>query len=356
KPGKAAWDWWNLHDITGVDFKTGFNTRTYLYYIDFAARYGLKYVIMDEGWSAKGDITKPVTTIDLGEVVRYAKKKGIGIILWTDWKNIDRNPDEIMKKYRSWGIRGIKVDFMNRDDQSMTRFFCRIAEKAAKNGLVVDFHGAAPPPGLSAEYPNVLTGEGVKGLEHNKFSDKCTPDNDVYIPFLRMFSGAVDYTPGAMRNCNRKDFHVSYDHPSSIGTRVHQMALYTVFESPLSIMADSPARYIREDECARFISAVPVTWDDTVVCAAEIGRMICIARRKGSVWHIGAITNGRFSDMRIDLSFLESGRTYNAEIFSDGINAERNAEDYRKKSSVVRKGSVLDIHLAPGGGWTCRIR
>jgi alpha-glucosidase len=355
KPGKAAWDWWNPHNITGVGFKTGFNTETYKYYIDFASRFKIQYIIMDEGWSEKNNIDRPVKSIDIKELVEYARGKGVGIFLWSRWQDINRNPENMMRIFRSWGIKGVKIDFLDRDDQGMTRFCWRVAEAAYRNHILVDFHGSAYPAGIARSFPNVLTSEGVKGLEHNKLSDQCTPDNDVYIPFLRMFAGPVDYTPGSMRNSGKEDFRIVFNDPSSIGTRVHQMAMYTVLESPFSMMADSPSRYMKDETCTLFIAGVPVTWDESVVLDAKMGEYVCIARKKGDVWYIGAITNGKRADIDVDLSFLERAGAYHAEIFSDGVNASRNAEDYLHERTLVDRKSRIKIRCAPGGGWTCRI-
>lgn len=355
KPGKAAWDWWNQHNITGVNFKPGINMETYRSYIDFAAKSGIEYVLIDEGWSPKDSILQPVTGLDIKELASYAAKKNVDIILWVYWKNLNGKAEEALSLYERWGVKGIKADFMERDDQEMTGFFYRIAALSAKHHLIADFHGAVIPPGLSSLYPNVLTCEGVKGLEHNKWSANCNPDNDVYIPFMRMFTGAVDYTPGSMSNRNLKDFKPDYNSPSSIGTRVHQIAQFIVYESPLQTMADGPLRYEKESDCLKFISKIPTTWDDTRILSAEIGEYICTARKKESSWFIGALTNGKERNLVIDFSFLKKNRSYTATIFQDGSRAESNAEDFAKKTIKVYCDTKIGIKLVPGGGWACSL-
>lgn len=350
KPGKVAWDWWNFNNIYGVDFLAGVNTQTYKYYIDFAAEYGLEYIIMDEGWYVLGDLTKIVPEINMDEITAYAKSKGVGVILWVVWKTLDDQLEESLAQFDKWGIKGIKVDFMQRDDQWMVNYYERIARAAAEHHLLVDFHGSFKPSGLQRTYPNALTREGVKGMENTKWTDAQTPTHDVTLPFIRMVAGPMDYTPGAMVNAQQKNFQISWNRPMSMGTRCHQMAMYVVFESPLQMLADNPSNYIKEDECTRFISKIPTVWDETKVLKAKIGEVVAIARRNGDKWYIGAMSNMDPRSLQLDFSFLPEGK-YKIQIFQDGKNAHRYASDYKTLNGFVSKDDLFTIELAPGGGW-----
>ncbi len=354
KPGKVAWDWWNSLNIYGVDFRAGINTKTYEYYIDFASEYGIDYVILDEGWYRLGDVLDVNPAIDIEHLCSYAESKGVGIILWVVWNSLDNKVHLALPQYASWGVKGIKVDFMQRDDQKVVNYYWRIAEKAAAYKLLVDFHGAYKPAGLRRTWPNVLTREGVKGLEHDKWSYDITPDHDLSIPFIRMVAGPMDYTPGAMINFDSINFKPMYNRPASMGTRVHQMAMYAIYESPLQMMADSPSNYRKEKECTAFIADMPVTWDETIVLEAKVGDHLVMARRKGEEWFLGAMTDWTAKKFDIDLSFLGEGE-YSAIIFSDGINADRFAQDYRKAEVTVSKTDTLTINMASGGGYVARI-
>lgn len=361
KPGKVAWDWWNACNLSGVDFKSGMNTPTYKAYIDFAAANHLEYIIIDEGWSGKESLTQDLNPdIDLKELVAYATPKNVGIILWSSWRNIAQAPQKSFAHYAAMGIKGFKIDFFDRDDQVLTRSVYELAECAARYKLVLDLHGLRPT-GVQRAYPNILNFEGVKGLENAKWEPivNGAPVNDfpryaVTAPYLRMLVGPMDYTPGAMMNATRSEFRTSNDRPMSMGTRVHQMAMYTMFESPLQMLADSPSRYMKEQECTDFIALVPTTFDETVALAGEVGEYIALARRKGNVWYVAAMTNWTPRRCTLDLSFLGKG-SYEAEIFADGVNADREATDYKKTTRTVSAADKLDIQMAPGGGWTARI-
>jgi alpha-glucosidase len=354
KPGKVAWDWFNYNNIYGVDFRAGLNTETYKYYIDFASENGIEYIILDEGWYKLGNLFDISPSFDLPELFSYAESKNVGIILWVVWKTFYDQMDEALEKFSEWGAKGIKVDFMQRDDQWMVNFYHETAIKAAEYRMLVDFHGSYKPVGMIRTYPNVLTSEGVKGLEHCKWSTEADPEHNVTIPFTRMVAGPMDYTPGAMVNMDRLSFKPMFNRPASLGTRAHQMALYVVFESPLQMLADNPSNYKREPECTSFMSQVPVVWDETKVLEAAIGDYVVIARRSGDDWYIGALTDWTGREFSLDLSFLSPG-SYTVTSFSDGINADRYASDYKKGVSTVSEKSTLDIKLAPGGGWVARI-
>ncbi|MBN1417003.1 MAG: glycoside hydrolase family 97 protein [Bacteroidales bacterium] len=355
KPGKVAWDWWNANNIYGVDFESGLNTQTYKYYIDFASAYGLEYIILDEGWTKTSThVTECNPDLDVHELIRYGKEKNVGIILWLLWKPLDMNMEQILDTYAQWGAKGIKVDFMQRNDQYMVKFYERVAIEAAKRKLLVDFHGAFKPAGLNRAYPNVLSHEGVKGLENSKWSKDITPEHDVTLPFIRMAAGPMDFTPGAMDNAQENDFFPRFMVPMSQGTRCHQVAMYVVYESPLQMLCDNPSNYYREKECTEFISQIPTVWDTTVVLAAEIADYIIIARRKDDKWYVGAMTDWTSREFEIDFGFLLPG-SYPIEIMQDGINANRNAVDYKKTTSSVTHNTRMKINLAKGGGWAAII-
>jgi alpha-glucosidase len=354
KPGKVAWDWWNANNIYGVDFKSGINTETYKYYIDFASRHGLEYVIFDEGWSTPGDLSQINPQMNLDELFAFAKQKNVGIILWVTSKALDERMTESLDQFEKWGARGIKVDFMQRDDQKMVNFYEKTAIEAARRHLLVDFHGAYKPTGFSRTYPHALTREGVRGLENDKWATDLNPRHDVTLPFTRMFAGAMDYTPGAMRNATRENFRAIFTEPMSQGTRCHQLAMYVVYESPLQMLSDSPPQYDREPVMMEFLSVVPTTWDQTKVLNAKIGEYLTVARQKGNDWYVGSMTNWTPRDFQFSLDFLEAG-TYEMTIYADGINADRYASDYKKTSKQISKADAASIHLAPGGGWVARL-
>jgi alpha-glucosidase len=355
KPGKVAWDWWNFNNIYNVDFRAGVNTETYKYFIDFAAKYGLEYIVLDEGWYKLGNLLEIVPEINMEEIISYAKQKNVGVILWVVWKTLDDQLQPALDLFQKWGVNGIKVDFMQRDDQWMVNYYYRIAREGAKRKLLVDFHGAYKPSGLNREYPNVITSEGVKGLENNKWSTDITPEHDVTLPFIRMWAGPMDYTPGAMINATQSDFRAIFNTPMSQGTRCHQLAMYAVFESPLQMLSDNPTHYYREPECMEFLSKVPSVWDFTVPLTAKVGDYVAVARQKGSEWYVGAMTDWTARELTLDFSFLEAGKTYKADIYQDGINADRNGNHYKKVTRTVTKNDKITVKLAPGGGWAARL-
>ena len=357
RPGKVSWDWWNNFDLTGVDFKAGMNTPTYKYYIDFASKYGLEYIILDEGWSTEQSLRDVSGKVDLKELVDYGASRGVGLILWSSWRNMIKNTDADMAWYAGMGIKGFKVDFFDRDDQEVCASTYAIAECAARHHLLLDYHGLRPS-GIQRAYPNIVNFEGVKGLENSKWEPRTAsgplndqPLYDVQIPFLRMLCGPLDYTPGAMVNATKENFFGSYNHPMSQGTRVHQMAMYTIFDAPLQMLCDSPSKYLANPECTGFLAAVPTTFDETVVLDAELGEYLVTARRKGDKWFIAAMNNWTPRDLKIDTGPLE-GFGGKALIFSDGVNADRQAMDYSREEVQLESGAVLNVHLAPAGGWT----
>lgn len=371
KPGKVAWDWWNNTNITGVDFRAGINTETYKYFVDFAKKNGLEYIIIDEGWSDPEDLLIFSDKMDMAGIINYAKQNGVGVILWSSWRNLiqrgHEKMEEIMKYYGDMGVKGFKVDFFDRDDQKAINSVYEVAECAAKHHLLLDLHGMRPF-GVQFAYPNIVNFEGVKGLENSKWEPRVgdgplhdQPRYDVTIPFLRALLGSFDYTPGAMVNAVRSQFFGNNDHPMSQGTRVHQMAMYTIFDAPLQMLADSPTKYMQNQECTDFIAQIPTVYDQVVPLDGKLGEYVVVAKRKGARWYIAAMNNWQARDLTVDLSLLIkmnektnkleklNGR---ANIFADGINADREATDYKHTQRQINSDDKLQIHLAPGGGWT----
>ncbi len=355
KPGKVAWDWWNANNLTGVNFKTGVNTATYKYYIDFAAKNGIEYIVLDEGWYKLGNVLDVSPDMNIPELVSYGKSKGVGIILWVVWKTLDDQLFQALDQFAEWGVRGIKVDFMQRADQEMINFYAKVNAEAAARHLLTDFHGAIQPALMTRTWPNLISTEGVRGLEWNKWSAHVTPEHDATLPFTRQFLGPMDYTPGAMHNANRDGFAINHFRPMSQGTRCHQLGLYVVFESPLQMLADTPTNYEREPECLEFLRAVPSVWDETRVLDARISDYVLTARRNGTDWFIGAITDWTARELDVDLSFLPAG-DFELTEWRDGVNANRHAEDYQKATRTVTRKSKLRISLAEGGGWAAHLR
>lgn len=357
KPGKVAWDWWNAWNIKGVDFRAGINNDTYKYYIDFASKNGVEYVILDEGWAVnmEADLMQVVPEIDLEELTAYGAERNVGLILWAGYWAFERDMENVCRHYSKMGIKGFKVDFMDRDDQIMVDFHRRAAEMTAKYGLMIDFHGTYKPAGLDRTYPNVINYEGVYGLENMKWNaDVDQVTYDVTIPFIRMVAGPVDYTQGAMRNATRGNYRAVNSEAMSQGTRCRQLAEYVVFNSPLCMLCDSPSNYMAEPESMAYISAVPTVWDEVVPLDAKVSEYVAVAKRSGDVWYVGAMTDWNARTMELDLSFLGEGN-WKVEYFADGINADRIASDYKKGTTVLSASRKLEVKLAPGGGFAARL-
>ena len=357
RPGTASWEWWNGATPYGedVDFESGFNMNTYKYFIDFAAKYGIPYIIMDEGWAMDTrDPYTPNPEVNVEEIVRYGNEKGVGVFLWLTWLTVENNFD-LFKKFADMGVKGLKIDFMDRSDQWMVNFYERVVKEAAKNHLLIDMHGAFKPAGLEQRYPNLLSYEGVLGMEQ---MGRCRPDNSLYLPFIRNAVGPMDYTPGAMISMQPECYAAQRPNAASVGTRAYQMALFVVFESGLQMLADNPTLYYRNNDCTEFITSVPVTWDETKALASAPGEYVIVAKRKGDTWYVGAIANGEVKrrDFTIDLSFLAPETTYTMTAFEDGVNAHRQAMDYRKKTATVNNTTHLPITIARNGGWTACFR
>jgi alpha-glucosidase len=354
QPGKVAWDWWNDWNISHVNFKAGVNTETYKYYIDFAAANHIENILLDESWSDPGDLLKIVPAINMQEIIDYGKQKNVGVWLWGGSRPMALQMDAALDMYAKMGIKGFKIDFMDRDDEPMVQFYYTLAEKAAAHHIMIDYHGAYKPTGLQRTWPNVINFEGVRGLENDKWSSADMPPYDVTIPFTRMLAGPMDYTPGAMRNANRASFRPVNSMPMSQGTRCHQLAMYVVFEAPFEMLADNPTAYMKEQESTTFIASIPTVFNETFALDSKVADYAAIARRKGDTWYVGALGNWSTKDITIDLSFLDAG-TYEAEVFKDGMNADRDATDYTREIIKVSAGDKLNVHLSTGGGWAARI-
>lgn len=356
RPGKVAWDWWNDWNITGVPFQSGVNTDTYKTYIDFASRRGIEYVILDEGWAVNGeaDLMQVVPEINLPEIVEYADSLGVGIILWAGYLAFDRDMDAVCRHYADMGVKGFKVDFMDHDDQIITDFNYRATETAARHNLILDLHGTSKPAGLNRTWPNVLNFEGVFGLEQMKWAPTSVDmvKNDVMIPFLRQAAGPLDYTQGAMTNAAKGNYRPIYNDPMSQGTRARQVALYMIFDSPLTMMCDTPSNYDREDATTSFIASIPTVWDETRILDGRMGEYIVTARRSGNDWWIGGITDWNARTLPLDLSFIPNLDGSTIETFADGANAHRNGRDFTLTSSTSIPSSIA---LAPGGGFAIKI-
>jgi alpha-glucosidase len=354
KPGQVSWDWWNDMNISHVDFKAGMNTPTYKYFIDFASANNIPYIIIDAGWTTEVDLTKSRPDINLEEIVTHGNRKGVGVILWASWKSVQQQMEKAFPFFAELGIKGLKIDFIDRDDQLAVASTYEIARFAAENHLLIDYHGVFKPTGLQRTYPNVVGIEGVKGMENVKWANENVPRYDVTIPYIRNLAGPMDYTPGAMRNSNQANFRPINSMPMSKGTRCHQLAMYVVFEVPLQMLSDNPTIYMKEQECTDFITKVPTTFDETIPLDGKVAEYVAIARKKDNIWYVGAMTNWTPRELTLDFSFLGEGE-YEAVIFRDGINANRDATDYRKE--VIKLSSIdkLTIDLSNGGGWAARI-
>jgi len=357
KPGQASWEWWNDATPYGpdVNFVSGYNLDTYKYYIDFASKYGIKYIVMDEGWAkSTTDPYTPNPKVDVKELIRYGKTKNVDIMLWLTWLTVHNNMG-LFKTFHDWGIKGVKIDFMDRSDQWMVNYYEDVVKEAAKHQIFVDFHGSFKPAGLEYKYPNLISYEGVRGLEQ---MGGCTPDNSVFLPFMRNAVGPMDFTPGAMLNMQPEVNRAVRPNATGVGTRAYQMALYVVFESGIQMLADNPTLYYKNPDCTEFIASVPTTWDETKALAAVAGEVAVVAKRKGAQWFIGGIVNGKEKERNIELNFdfLEKDKTYTMTYFEDGINAGKQAMDYRKKTVQVKAGDHIAIKMVRNGGFAAILK
>ncbi len=359
RTGKVAWDWWNDWNLKGVPFQAGINMDTYKYFIDFASRNGIEFVVLDEGWykPQSGDMLTVIPELDLPALIAYAKQKGVNLILWTVFNVLDTQLEAACAKYAAMGIKGFKVDFLDRDDQTAVEMIYRIAETTARHRLTLNLHGIYKPTGINRTYPHIINFESLFGMEEVKWTDikNNMPLYDVTFPYIRMMAGPVDYTPGAMRNATQKDWRAVYSSPMSMGTRCHQLATYIVHDSPLTMLCDAPTNYLKEQECVNFITSLPVETDSTFLASGEIGKYIVSVRKKDINWYIGGMTNWDERDVQLNFSFLPDGMSYTATLFTDGINANKQAEDYRMEQLTVDRNTRMTLHLASGGGFAMKL-
>jgi len=354
KPGQFSWEWWNGAAPYGpdVNFRYGCNYDTYCYFADFAARYGVDYILLDEGWAkSTHDPFHGNDNLRLHDLIKYCKAKAVGIVLWLPWLTVEQNLDTLFKTYAEWGIPAVKIDFMDHADQWMVNFYKRVVQEAAKYKIIVDFHGAFTPAGLEYEYPNLISYEGILGLEQ---MGGCSPDNTLYLPYIRNAVGAADFTPGGMNNMQPTQYSAQRPNSGAQGTRAFQMALYVILESGVQMLADNPTRYYQNEDCTRYITSVPTTWDETRAIEAKVGEYVIVAKRKGAKWFIGGITNGTARDFRLKLDFLSDGQ-HKMIAFKDGVNADYQAMHYNKIELDVSRDSIIDIHMVQNGGWAAAI-
>ncbi|MBQ6190550.1 MAG: glycoside hydrolase family 97 protein [Bacteroidaceae bacterium] len=352
KPGKFSWEWWNGAAPYGpdVDFKAGCNYETYCYFADFAAKYGIEYILLDEGWAkSTRDPFHGNDDLRLPDLIKYCNAKGVKIVLWLPWLTAYNNLDTLFKTYAEWGIPAVKIDFMDHADQWMVNFYKRVTAEAAKYHIIVDWHGAFTPAGLEYEYPNLVSYEGVLGLEQ---MGGCRPENTTYIPFIRNAVGAADFTPGGMNNMQPERYHASRPNSGAMGTRAFQMALYVVLESGVQMLADNPTRYYQNEDCTRYIASVPTTWDETRCLAADAGKYVIVAKRKGQKWFVGGICNGDQDErtFQLPLNFLSAG-THHLTAFRDGVNANYQAMHYNLVEQDVTSQTTIEVRMAKNGGW-----
>ena len=354
QPGLVTLDWWGRRNLFGVDFQGDVNTATAKYLIDFAAHYKLGYVLLDCGWTKEDDLLSINPELDIEEVLAYAKAKNVRMLLWAVWTTLENQWDAAFEQFSRWNIAGIKVDFMNRDDQEMVKYYYRLAEETARRKMLLMYHGAYKPDGLRRTFPNVITREGLVEFEQNQVNTTDSPEYHTLLPFIRMVAGPADYLPGTIRNAQQHEFRMIMNRPMGQGTRAHTMALCVVLESPIRMFPDAPSDYYREDVCTRFMAEIPTTWDELRVLHAKAGECVALARRSGDDWYVAAITDWESREMQIDCSFLMAGKSYELTAIQDGVNAHLRAIDFKKTVTKVERSSRLDIRLANGGGWVGR--
>ena len=354
KPGKGTDEWIIGINLFNVPFKSGINTATYKYYIDFAKRFGLDRIMLDAGWSDYKDLFKINPALNMDEIASYAREKGIKLSMWTLALTLDKQLEPALEQFNKWGVDFIMTDFMDRDDQQMMNFYYRIATACARHRIMVMYHGAFKPAGFGRTFPNAITREGVLGSEYNIWSEKATPQHNVLLPFIRMVAGPMDYEPGILDNATQKTFRPIGDKVMASGTRCHQLAMFVVYESPIQIFSGNPSVGWQEEQFMELLGSIPTTWDETIIPDARLGEYIITARKKGNQWFIASMCNWTTRDLNLALDFLEPGN-YHAKICEDGINADRYASDYVLKDTVLTNKSVLPIKMAPGGGYLLRL-
>ncbi len=355
KPGKATDEWIITSNIFDVPFKSGINTATYKYYVDFAKRFGFERIMMDAGWSDNNDLFKVNPDIDMDEIMAYAKSKGIGVSMWTLALTLDKQLEPALEQFSKWGVDFIMTDFINRDDQKAVQFYYKIAEACARHKIMLMFHGAFKPAGFNRTFPHAIAREAVLGSEYNMWSAKATPDHNVLLAFIRMLAGPLDYEPGMLNNATPKGFHAMPENVMSLTTRTQQLAMFVVYESPIQFFAGNPSQGLNEPSFMELLGSIPTVWDTTRILDARLGDYVVTARKKGSEWYIGALNDSTARELVIPLGFLPEGR-FQATICEDGANADRYPADYRISEAVPTSKRSLKLKLAPGGGFMARLR
>ncbi len=354
EPRQSTEEWIITSNIFNVPFKSGINTETYKYYIDFAKRFGIEQVLLDAGWSDNNDLLKITATLNMEELVAYAKSKQVKLGMWTLAMTLDKQLEPALDQFNKWGVDFIMTDFMDRDDQKMVNFYHRVAQACARHKIMIMFHGAFKPAGFNRTYPHALTREAVLGSEYNMWSDKATPEHNLLLPFIRMTSGPMDYEPGLLNNGTQKTFRPIQEGVMSFGTRMQQMAMFVVYDSPIQLFSGNPSQGWQEPEFMELLGSIPTVWDTTVVLDAKLGDYIITARKKDNNWFIGAMNDMTSRELIISLNFLEN-KTYDATICEDGVNADRYASDYKLSAGNLSNRDSITIKMAPGGGFVMRL-
>ncbi|WP_337042707.1 glycoside hydrolase family 97 protein [Emticicia sp. 17c] len=354
KPGKATDEWIITSNIFNVPFKSGINTATYLYYIDFAKRFGFERIMMDAGWSDNNDLFKINPDIDMEKITSYARSRGIKVSMWTLALTLEKQLEPALDQFNKWGVDFIMTDFINRDDQKAVQLFYKIAEACARHRLMLMFHGAFKPAGFNRTFPHAVAREAVLGSEYNMWSNKVTPEHNLRLPFIRMLAGPLDYEPGMLNNATTQGFRMMPENVMSMTTRTQQLAMFVIYESPIQFFAGNPSQGWMEPKFMEFLGGIPTVWDTTRVIDAKVSDYIVTARKKGKNWYVAAMTDATPRDLSVPLDFLEAG-TYIATVCQDGVNADRYAADYRISTQTVTKKDVLPVHLAPGGGYVVKL-
>lgn len=350
KYGKGTDEWITGINLFNVPFKAGINTATYKYYIDFVKRFGFDQVMLDAGWSDVKDLFKINPSINMEELVVYAKKKNVRLMLWTLSATLDRQLDSALKQFSKWGIASIMTDFMDRDDQVTVNFYHRIAKACADHKISIMFHGAFPPKGFNRTWPNAITQEGVLGAEWNIWSDLATPEHNVAIAYTRMLAGPLDYEPGLLLNAQKDQFRPIGKNPMSIGTRCHQLAMFVVYDSPLQIFSGNISQGLQEPEFMELLGSIPTVWDETKILQGKIGEFIVTARRKGKNWFVAGLNNSEAREIIVPLDFLKENN-YKMTACTDGLNADSYGSDYKLTVEYIKAKQKLNLKMSIGGGF-----
>ena len=355
KPGKYIWDKWHNLNLIGVNFKVGRNTNTYLYYIDFAENFGIDYITIDSGWYQNNNPLKAIESLDIADLCRYSQEKKIGLFVNVSFPDLIDDFHGKLKTLKEWGVVGIKIDQILREDQTANNLIESIISTCADLKLLVVLHDFPKPAGLERTYPNLLSMESVAGLAYDKVDGQfADPEQAVILPYSRMLCGPMDYAPGALNNATKDDYRVNSIKPMSLGTRCQQLGMYIIYETGMQSLSDSPSSYELEIETLEFINTIPVQWDTTIVLAAKVGNYIIEAKKYKDQWYIGGLNDWTPREVNIDFSFLPKG-SFEMTIFKDGVNAYKNATDYKKEVLPINNKKISKLYMAPGGGFCAKI-